>query len=84
MRLETQKPKTSACHDYIAKLEKALPELASTSDLVKAGIYRNAQAAYTARRRKDCPAYMDLPCRGIVYPRKGVCEYLLKHCVENL
>ena len=60
----------------IRRIKKALPELASAKDLVGIGMYRTEQAAYTARQRGQCPPYLRIPARGIVYPRDGVIAFL--------
>ncbi len=60
----------------IRKISKILPELASAKDLVKIGMYRTEQAAYAARTRGECPPFMRIPARGIVYPKIGVIEFL--------
>lgn len=62
----------------IANIKRKLPELCSVRDLLKIGIYRSEQAAYSARKSGNCPAHFRLPFRGIVYPRDGVIEFLIK------
>lgn len=61
----------------IAKLKRKLPELCSVSDLIKIGVYRSEQAAYSGRKTGKCPPHFRLPFRGIVYPRDGVIEFLM-------
>lgn len=72
-----------SCNPLFVKLLRSLPELVSTRDLVKIGMYRTEQAAYAARQRGECPAYLRIPSRGIVYPRQAVIEFLEKSICRN-
>jgi hypothetical protein len=72
----------SACDLYIERLNAMLPNLATTKDLVEAGIYRSHQSACTARRIGKSPVYFKLPCRGIVYPKSGVLDFVKAHATE--
>ena len=66
------------CETFLDKLYKTLPDLASTKDLVKFGIYRNSQSAYRARGLgpMKCPPWFRMDGRGIVYPKEGVIEFI--------
>jgi hypothetical protein len=68
----------SFCDEFIEKLKKTLPELCIVRDLIDVGIYRSDQAAYHARKSGTSPDYFKLPHRGIVYPKKGIIEFLEK------
>lgn len=70
----------NSCEEYIAKINRNLPELASVKDLVSVGIFRNAQTAYAARRQDRGPPFFWFPCRGICYPKSGVIEWL-RDCI---
>lgn len=67
---------------FILKLEEILPELVTAKDLVKIGIYRTEQAAYSARQKGKSPPYIRIPSRGIVYPKQGIIDFLEKHWNE--
>lgn len=71
------------CDAFFEKLHKTLPDLASSKDLVKAGIYGSIQAAYSARKMGKCPTYLRIPGRGIVYPRENVILYFRDHVKQN-
>lgn len=72
-----------ACKLFIECLKQKLPDLVTAKDLVRHGIYRTEQAAYTARARGKCPPYLNIPQRGIVYPKAGVIEFLEKHSFDG-
>ncbi len=61
---------------FLDQINSMLPRLASVKDLLRIGIYRNAQGAALARRKKKCPLWFRLPGQGIVYPRESVIEFL--------
>ena len=63
---------------FISKLKRTLPDLCSVKDLLKVGIYRSEQAAYSARRTGNCPFNFYFPCRGYVYPKESVIEFVEK------
>ncbi len=65
-----------ACEDYLEFLEKNLPEMSSTSDLVKFKIYRSVQSAANNRKKGNCPPYFKQNSRSYAYPKKGVIEWL--------
>jgi hypothetical protein len=67
-----------AVNILISKIINNVPELATTRDLIKTGLYRSEQAAYMARRQRRSPPWMRLPGLGIVYPRDGIIEFLEK------
>ena len=66
----------TACDDYISKVEQMLPDLATTKDLIKAGIYRSDQAASAARRKGQAPSFFRFNKRVVIYPKQGVIEFL--------
>lgn len=61
--------------DFITYLSETLPELCRVKDLVKIGLYRNAQSAYCARRTGEGPKFFHIPHTGIVYPREEVIRF---------
>ena len=68
----------SACDDFILKMEKTLPDIVETHELVKVGVYTSLQSAYHARRTKNCPDYFCMG-RRVFYPKSGIIEWLRMH-----
>ena len=66
----------NACDEYIEMAEKELPDIVTTKDLIKIGMYRSDQAASVARRKGKCPGYFQFNKRVVIYPKKGVIDYL--------
>lgn len=64
-----------ACDDFINRLDKELPELASTGDLIRAGIFKSHQAAYLARHSGTGPEFFRMYQKAL-YPKKGVLEFM--------
>lgn len=65
----------NALNQYIRKLELELPEICSTSDLMKVGIFNSPQSARLARKKNRGPAYIQVG-RKIIYPKQVVIEFL--------
>lgn len=70
------------CEEYISYVERELPELASAKDLVRVGIYRCVNTVYSAKRDGHSPAYFQISCRNVMFPKKGVLQFLRSHMVE--
>jgi len=68
----------SACDDFIQKIDRVLPEMATTRDLIKAGIFRSDQGAAAARKAGNCPEFFRFNNKVILYPKSGVLEFLRK------
>jgi len=66
----------SACDDFIQKLSERLPDMATTKDLINAGLYRSDQGAAAARKSKNGPEFFKLNNKVILYPKQGVLEFL--------
>lgn len=73
----------SACDDFINKVNQALPELATTKDLIRVGLFRTDQGAAAARRLGNSPEYFRLNKRVILYPKRGVIEFLKRSKVSD-
>jgi hypothetical protein len=65
-----------ATSDYLEHVERALPALASTWDLIELGLFGSENAAYRARKRNDGPPYIRVNSRVIRYPKQGVLDFL--------
>jgi hypothetical protein len=61
--------------DFFADLERALPPLASTKDLVTTGVYGSSKSAANDRWAGRGPAYVKIQ-RRIRYPRHEVISWL--------
>lgn len=68
----------SACDDYINKIYSQLPELATTKDLIRIGLFRTDQSASAARKMGNSPEFFRINKRVILYPKKGVIEFFKK------
>lgn len=75
--------KVTPCDEFIEKMERILPEICETSDLIAVGIFRSIQSAFYARDHGDTPDYFQL-VRRIVYPKKAVIKWLKEKKHEKL
>ncbi len=66
----------TSCDNFIAKARRDLPDLCSTEDLVRFGIYKSSQAAHHARNQGFAADYFKLPQGTIVYPKEGIINLL--------
>ncbi len=73
----------SSMNNYLIELEKKIPEFASSSDLVKLGIFSSQAALCKARKRGDSPTYIKYSAGRIMYPKHCVIEFLKKRIVEE-
>ena len=71
-------------NSFLERMADVLPDLLSPTDLVKYGIYKSNQAAYEARRKGDCPGFLRIARRGIVYPKESVIKFLSEKYVQPL
>jgi hypothetical protein len=65
------------CDDFIAKIKRDLPELCTTKDLIRIGLFTSEQAAHAARKKGFAPEYFKLPQGSVRFPKQGVI-YLLE------
>lgn len=61
--------------NYLAKLEKDLPDLLKTTDLVKLGYIKYIQDVHALRHRGACPPYFRVGKR-VFYPKEGVIKWI--------
>lgn len=66
----------TACDDFIEKVKRELPELCTTKDLVRLGIYKSPQAASHARKMGFSSPYFKLPTGTVVHPKAGIIQLL--------
>jgi hypothetical protein len=71
-----------ACEQFISHLELTLPELLSTGDLVRLGIFKTHQAAYAARHMGTGPEFFKVG-QKLLYPKIGVIEFMKLCQVHN-
>jgi len=72
----------SGCEKFIEQISKQLPDLASTGDLIRVGIFKNHQAAYIYRQNGRGPSYFKMS-QKTVYPKESVIEFLRNCKVES-
>ena len=68
---------------YLAEIEKQLPEFADTTDLIRAGVFTSFSQAVKARERGECPEFVTLSRRRIMYPRACVLNWLRQRACTN-
>lgn len=68
----------NSCDKFIEKARQELPELCSTKDLVRIGLFKSEHCAWHARKKGISFDYFKLPHGTVVYPKKGVIELLEK------
>lgn len=68
--------KDNACDQFIEFVKKHLPELATTKDLIKIGIFNTEAAASRNRRLGKGPHHFKINSRCIRFPKNAVIEYL--------
>lgn len=71
----------SATDDFIKRMEKVLPETVFTNDLIKVGIFNNAQAASYSRRAHTGPDFFRCG-KKVFYSKEAVIEWL-KACKQD-
>lgn len=66
----------NACEKYINKVKDLLPDLATSKELVKFGIFKSEQAASNSRKRNEGPEFFKFNERTILYPKEAVIDYM--------
>lgn len=61
-----------------------LPDLASTKDLINMGLFSSISHATHCRKRGDCPKYISLSKKRILYPKEAIIEWLEKRMVCSM
>lgn len=64
-------------------MEKDLPEMVRTRDLVDLGIYASPQAAYQARANNCSPPFIVMPKNRVIYPKCGVIAFLRERSAQR-
>ena len=62
--------------ELFAYFDQSLPMMCDVEDLIRVGVYKSRQAAYNARKRGKAPPYLQIPGRGLVYPKETVLSWL--------
>lgn len=73
----------STIKDYFAQLELKIPELASSADLVRLGIFSSEAALCKARKSGNTPAFIKFSRGRIRYPRTSVITFLLERVMQG-
>lgn len=68
----------NALDEFINKIQKKLPSLCKTKDLINAGLYRSEQSAAYARKMGFGPEFFQFPSSEVLYPKESVIDYLKK------
>ena len=67
-----------AFEGYIESIEEKLPELATSSDLVRLGLFSSESAVCRARKLGNSPDYIQISPGKILYPRKAVVTFYIQ------
>jgi len=62
--------------NFIDQIEKELPPLSTTRNLVKLGLFASKHAAVKSRNSGTKPEFLKLSEKRIVYPRDAIVEWL--------
>jgi predicted DNA-binding transcriptional regulator AlpA len=62
----------------INDLNSRLPEFLRPSDLVVYGLYKNRSDVCLAMKRGEAPPSIKISSHKVVFPKSGVCNWLLK------
>jgi hypothetical protein len=65
----------SISKEYLADLEAKIPELATSSDLVKLKLFSSEAALSKARKTGNSPDYIQISKGKILYPRAAVIQF---------
>ncbi|OJU79971.1 MAG: hypothetical protein BGO10_01340 [Chlamydia sp. 32-24] len=64
--------------DYLSDLESKLPELATSADLVRLGVFASEAAVSKARKLGHSPDYIQFSPGRIRYPRAAVINFFIE------
>ena len=64
--------------EWIDHLEKTLPNVIDSTQLIKAGVFCSSAQAFNLRKRKGEPEFLRISTRRVVYPKEGVIAWLRK------
>jgi hypothetical protein len=64
--------------DYLSDLESKLPELATSADLVRLGVFASEAALSKARKLGYSPDYIQFSPGRIRYPRAAVINFFIE------
>ena len=62
--------------NVVKYLTDSLPEICKVKDLVRVGLYANAQAVYHARKEGVGPKFFHVPKTGYLYYRSDVISFV--------
>lgn len=63
-------------NQFLDQTQSNLPELATTKDLIEAGIFSCVAQATQCRKRGDSPVFITLSKKRIMYPKEEVIAWL--------
>lgn len=69
--------------EFLNQITSNLPELATTKDLIEAGVFSCVAQATHCRKRGDSPAFITLSRKRILYPKEEVISWLQKRTTSG-
>lgn len=69
--------------NFIEEIEKQLPDLCTSQDLVELKLFSSPFEAMVRRKRGQPPEFLYLSKRRIVYPKSVVIEWLLRQAEQG-
>lgn len=69
--------------ESLNQITSNLPELATTKDLIKVGIFSSIAQATDCRKRGDSPVFITLSKKRIVYPKEEVIVWLQRRTTSG-
>lgn len=76
----------NSCDEFIEKVKRELPDICSTKDLIKMGLFKSEHQAWHARKKGTSFDFFKLPQGTIGYPKTGIIQTLesSKHVRKSL
>lgn len=69
--------------EYLSDFENKIPEMATSADLVRLGLFGSEAALSKARKCGNSPDYIQLSIGKIWYPRAAVISFLKNKIVKG-
>lgn len=69
--------------NFINQITSNLPELATTKDLIEVGLFSSIAHATHCRKRRDCPVFISLSKKRILYPKEEVIAWLQRRTTSG-
>jgi hypothetical protein len=69
--------------EFLNQITSNLPNLATTKDLIEVGLFSSISHATHCRKRGDCPVFITLSKKRILYPKEEVIAWLQKRTTSG-